>query len=171
MPQSAEVRRERRARDFAAEHGEGARKRPRGPAPTGFPNWDAITGVWRNADGEAASAASRKREQAALRQTKARSKNKQFGTHQLCFVFVILALYGFLIHHTFGDSQRALRIVLHPPGVLTTGCRCRKTGPPAQSRECGTSSWLFSFGKLYHRAARRYCSPWLCGSSLELYNL
>ena len=80
MPLSAEQQRERRARAFAEKHGPGFRARPRGPPPSGFPNWDGIGGVWRNNAGE--TAAERQRLNDAVWQAKARKQGRraEYGT-------------------------------------------------------------------------------------------
>lgn len=52
MALTAEVRRARRRQKFEEKHGSGANRRPSGPAPRGYPNWDAVNGVWHNNAGE-----------------------------------------------------------------------------------------------------------------------
>ena len=51
-------------------------RQPSGPAPRGYPHWNAVHGVWRNDDGEAAKS-TKERQAEAARLRRARKKEEE----------------------------------------------------------------------------------------------
>ena len=76
MTQSAQKQRERRAEKNAAAAANGLKPRPK-RHPAGFDVWDAVVGVWRNADGVAAPS---KQERHALAAKQSRHRTKMGGS-------------------------------------------------------------------------------------------